>query len=83
MTEHPMVRWHKVHDVLPWNRKRVKAVLRGHDHGVVEVRTRGGVINPDVEQKALRGKGSNGGLTVFVYRIDKKLTAVIAQRVSS
>lgn len=79
--EHPMVRWHKVHEVLKWNRKRVKAVLRGLDGGIVEVRTRGAVINPDVEQKALRGKGNNNLMTVLVYRIDKKLTAVIAERV--
>ena len=78
---HAMVRWHKVHQVLGWNRKRVKAVLRGLDNGVVEVRTRGGVINPDVEQKAMRGKGENHRLTVFVYRIDSKLTAVIGERV--
>ena len=80
-TEHPMVRWHTVHDVIKWNRKKVKAALRGLDGGIVEVRTRGAVINPDVEQKALRGKGSNNQMTVLVYRIDKKLTAVIAERV--
>ncbi len=79
--EHPMVRWHTVHDVLKWNRKKVKAALRGLDGGIVEVRTRGGVINPDVEQKALRCKGSNNRMTVLVYRIDKKLTAVLAERV--
>ena len=80
MTEHPMVRWHKVYDVLPWNRKRVKAALRKLDHGIVEVRTRGRVINPDVEQKQLRGKGTNNRMTVLIYRIDQKLVAVIAER---
>ncbi len=79
--KHAMVRWHKVHEVLGWNRKRVKAALRGLDGGVVEVRTRGSVINPDVEQKAMRGKGDNHRLTVFVYRIDRKLTAVIGERI--
>jgi len=79
--DHAMVRWHEVHEVIGWNRKRVKAALRSFDHGVVEVRTRGGVINPDVEQRAMRGKGANHRLTVFVYRIDRKLTAVIAERI--
>ena len=79
--DHAMVRWHRVYEVMKWNRKRVKAALRGLDAGVVEVRTRGGVVNPDVEQKYLRGKGKNNKLTALIYRIDDQLTAVIAERV--
>lgn len=78
---HAMIRWHKVHEVMKWNRKKVKAALRTHQSGIVEIRTRGGVVNPDIEQKQLRCKGSNNQLTVFIYRIDKKITAIIAERV--
>jgi len=80
--EHPMIRWHRVHETIGWNRKRVKAALRKLDGGIVEVRTRGGVINPDDEQRALKGKGTNDRLTVFIYRIDQKLTTVIAERLT-
>ncbi len=79
-TPHPMVRWHRVVEVMGWNRKRVKAALRSVDAGVVEVRTRGGVINPDAEQKYLRGKGACNQITVMVYRIGDRICAVIAQR---
>lgn len=79
---HPMVRWHKVHEVMKWNRKRVKASLRSMSCGIVEVRTRGGVVDPDAEQKYLRGKGSNDSLTALIYRIDQRVMAIIAERVS-
>lgn len=79
---HPMVRWHRVEQVVKWNRKRVKAALRDLDVGVVEVRTRGGVINPDAEQKYFRGKGANDRMTVLIYRIDDRICAIIAERVA-
>ncbi len=79
--EHPMVRWHKVVDIIPWNRKKVKAILRAHGSGIVQVRTRDGLINTDIEQRELRGKGSNNSLTVFVYRIDQKRVTIIAQQI--
>jgi THUMP domain-like len=83
VVEHPMVRWHRVIEVVSWSRKRVKSVLRGLDSGIVEVRTRGGVVNTDVEQKQLRGKGSNHGLTVFVYRIGDRTQAIVCERVKA
>jgi len=82
-TAHPMVRWHRVVEVMGWNRKRVKAALRSVDAGVVEVRTRGGVINPDVEQKYLRCKGKNNRMTVMVYGIGDRICAVIGERIES
>lgn len=77
--DHPMIRWYRACEVINWNRKRVNAILRGLDGGVVEVRTRGGVIQPDIEQRALRGKGNNDQLSVLVYRIDGKVKAIIGE----
>ena len=81
LIDHAMVRWHRVVEVLPWNRKRVKSALRGIDTGIVEIRTRGGVINPDIEQRELRGKGSNNQVTVLIYRIDDRVMSIITERV--
>jgi THUMP domain-like len=78
---HPMMRWYRVIEVMGWNRKRVKAVLRGLDAGVIEVRTRGGAVNPDSEQRYLRGNGDNPRLSVLIYRIDRRILAITAERV--
>lgn len=79
--EHAMARWHRVVEVLPWNRKRVKSALRALDTGIVEIRTRGGVVNPDIEQRQLRGKGSNNHVTVLIYRIDDRVMSIVTERV--
>jgi hypothetical protein len=80
--ENPMIRWYRTIEVMPWNIKRVKPVLRSHDAGVVEVRTRGGVINPDEIQRSLRGEGHRPDLCVLVYRLGNRVIAIIAQQVS-
>jgi len=80
---HPMIRWHEVHEVQSWNRKKVKATLRAMDAGIVEVRTRAGVVNPDVEQKYLRGKGTDNQISVFIYRIDTRIQAIVTRRVDA
>ncbi|MBO6738676.1 MAG: hypothetical protein JJ916_02335 [Phycisphaerales bacterium] len=80
---HPMVRWYRTLEVLPWNVKRVKSVLRGLGCGVVEVRTRGGVVNPDQLQRKLRGDGERADLAVLVYRLGDRIVAIIAEQVRS
>ena len=77
---HGMVRWYRVLEVLPWNEKRVRGVLRGHDAGVVEIRTRGGVVNPDELQRRLRGDGTRSDLSVLVYRLGDRVVSVVAER---
>lgn len=78
---HPMVRWYRVLEVLTWNEKRVRAALRGYGHGLVEVRTRGGAVNPDTVQRALRGSGDRDDLSVLIYRLGDRVMAVIAEGV--
>jgi hypothetical protein len=78
-----MVRWYRTLEVLPWNVKRVKSVLRGLGCGVVEVRTRGGVVNPDQLQRKLRGDGERADLAVLVYRLGDRIVAIIAEQVRS
>lgn len=65
---------------LPWRVKKVKQWLREHDAGIVEVKTRGKAVDPDVAQQQLRGSGDQP-FTVFVLRIDKNVHAYICKRV--
>ncbi|QNN21979.1 hypothetical protein HED60_06735 [Planctomycetales bacterium ZRK34] len=67
---------------LPWhekNLKKIKAALREHDAGLVDVKTRGKAVDPDRFSPKLRQKG-NQHLTVFVLRMDQKHTAFITRR---
>ena len=81
----PWLAWFEVLDVLEWRRDRVKRALAAYDAGVVEVKTRAQVVDPDIEQKALRGSGGSL-LTVFVYRFDdgkqRSIKAIITRRCS-
>ena len=80
-TPHAMVRWYRVLETLPWNEKRVRAVLRDLGAGIVEIRTRAGVVNPDELQRRLRGDGDRQGLSVLVYRLGDRVVAVVAEPV--
>lgn len=77
--------WLVRYDVLasmPWRRKAVRAELRRLDAGVVAIKTRGKLVDPDAVQKELRGRG-DAALTVFVLRLGEKATAIIARRVDA
>lgn len=76
---HPMARWYGVLAVTPWSPKRVRGQLRSLGAGVVEVRTRGGVVDPDREQKRLRGDGDRDDLSVLIYRLGDRVMAIIAE----
>ncbi len=67
---------------LPYRTKKLREWLRAHDAGIVEVKTRGGVVNPDTVQRELRGQGTTP-FTVFVLRIDRQVEAWITRRVST
>lgn len=71
----------RVVERMVWNRKRVKGVLAGLGAGIVEVKTRGRVIDADAEQGALRGKGERS-MTVFVQRLFEggMVEAVVCER---
>lgn len=79
----PFVRWYRTLETLPWNPKSVRAALRALDAGIIEVRTRGGIVNTDETQRALRGSGGRADLSVFVYRFGDRVNAIIAQRLDA
>lgn len=68
---------------MAWNRKRVRTAVRAAGGGIVEVKTRGRVVDADAEARALRGDGDRV-LTVFVLRIGSEgVRAIIAERIRS
>ncbi|MCA9304129.1 MAG: hypothetical protein KC996_08410 [Phycisphaerales bacterium] len=76
---HPMTTAFAVLDTMPWNQSTLKNALRAHGAGVVEVKTRGQVVDSDSVQHALRGDGDRL-LTVFVLPIAGAVTAIITER---
>jgi hypothetical protein len=81
----PESTWFSVFEVLeqmPWRQDRVKQAITALDPGVVEVKTRDGVVDPDPIQRRLSGRGTRT-LTLFVLRCGRSETALITQRVTS
>jgi hypothetical protein len=64
---------------MPWSMDRVKSALAERGAGIVEVKTRGHALDPDVLQRRLRGSG-DALLTVFVLRFGDAINAIIARR---
>ena len=64
---------------MPWRPRKVKQWLTAHNAGVVEVKTRGGAVDPDEAQRVLRGQGKVP-FTVFVLRFGAKIQALITRR---
>ncbi len=69
----------RVIDAMPWRRKAVRARLRDLGAGLVTVKTRAKLVDPDALQKELRGTGDQP-LTVFVLRLGEKASAIITTR---
>ena len=79
--------WFNAFEVLACTALRMEKValaLKQHGGGEVEVKTRGGVVDPDVWQKKLQRPASdtNERLTVFAIRLGKKRVAFITRRVT-
>ncbi|RMH30463.1 MAG: class I SAM-dependent methyltransferase [Planctomycetota bacterium] len=72
----------RVLDVLPWNRRSVRARLRCLRAGIVTVKTRGGLLDADRLSRELRGDGP-ADLVLFVLPIDGRLRAIITDRLTN
>jgi len=64
-------------------REKIVVALQKNNAGEVEVKTRGGVVNPDRWQKQLQKPAcnSNERLTVFALRLEHRRVAIIARRI--
>jgi hypothetical protein len=72
----PWVRSYRVADVLPFNLKRLRALLRTRGVGRVTVKKRGSAIEPETLARQLRGPGPESAVVV-VTRVAGAPTALI------
>jgi hypothetical protein len=72
----PWVTSHRVDEVLPFNLKRLRALLRSRGVGRVVVKKRGSPIEPETLARRLRGPGA-GTATVVVTRVAGAPTALV------
>ncbi|MFD3520973.1 class I SAM-dependent methyltransferase [Streptomyces sp. NPDC058653] len=64
----PYATAYEITDVLPFNLKRLKALLRERDVGVLTVKKRGSPVEPEELRRKMRLKGRNSA-TVFLTRV--------------
>lgn len=76
----PWVNVFEVIEELPWNERRAAERLRALRAGIVEIKTRGGVVDPDPLQRRL-SSSEGEPLTLFVLRFGRALRAIITRRV--
>jgi hypothetical protein len=72
--------WFEVSDVLPFDLKRLKALLRQRGCGRLEIKKRGVPHDPEQIRRQLRVPGDNSA-TVFITRIGGGVTAIVARRI--
>jgi THUMP domain-like/Methyltransferase domain len=78
-TDSPWVSSYRVDEVLPFNLKKLKALLRTRGVGRVVVKKRGSPIEPETLARRLRGEGA-GTATVVVTRVAGVPTALVCDR---
>ncbi len=69
----------RVETLVPWRERDVRRWLARHDAGVVEVKTRDGVVDANDVARRLSGTGGER-FTVFVLRLGKRKVAVVGRR---
>ena len=77
--DHPMLTWFRVLDAFRYDERTAKAALASHGAGVVEVKTRDKLVDPDSVQRRLRGSGGET-LTLFVLRFGRERRGIVARR---
>jgi protein-L-isoaspartate O-methyltransferase len=75
-TDSPWVSSYRVDEVLPFNLKRLRTLLRTRGVGRVVVKKRGSAIEPETLARRLRGEGA-GTATVVVTRVAGTPTALV------
>ncbi|WP_016909741.1 THUMP-like domain-containing protein [Streptomyces xiaopingdaonensis] len=65
----PFATGYEIGDVLPFNLKRLRALLRERDVGNVTVKKRGSAVEPEELRRKLKLRGS-ASATVFLTRVD-------------
>lgn len=77
----PWLSSYRVEEVLPFNLKKLKALLRARGIGRVVVKKRGSPIEPETLARQLRGPGSDSAVVV-VTRVAGAPTVLVCERLS-
>lgn len=72
--------WFEITDVLPFDVKRLKALLRERRCGRLEIKKRGVPHDPETVRRQLRVPGENAA-TLFITRIGDAVVAILARRI--
>jgi SAM-dependent methyltransferase len=80
-TDSPWVSSYRVAEVLPFNLKKLKALLRARGVGRVVVKKRGSPLEPETLSRQLRGPGS-GSAVVVVTRVAEAPTVIVCDALS-
>jgi hypothetical protein len=78
----PWVSSYRVAEVLPFNLKKLKALLRARGVGRVVVKKRGSPIEPETLARQLRGPGT-GSAVVVVTRVAGAPTTLVCEPLSA
>ena len=76
----PALAWFEIQELLPFDIKRLKAVLRERGIGRLEIKKRGVDIDPAQLRRKLRVPGEESA-TLFLARQGKTITALLTRRV--
>ncbi|MGQ4511840.1 THUMP-like domain-containing protein [Streptomyces sp. DW26H14] len=79
LRETPFATAYEVTDVLPFNLKRLKALLREREVGILTVKKRGSAVEPEEFRRKLKLKGRNE-TTVFLTRVAGAPAMLLAHR---
>jgi len=77
--EHPALQTFRVIEVAPFDRRRIKRMLRAHNVGRLEVKKRGTHHDPAELQRVLSGKAGQP-TTLILAGVARRVTAVLARR---
>jgi hypothetical protein len=75
----PLLASFEVAELLPFDLKRVRSLLRARGIGRLEIKVRGVDLDPAEVRRRLQLKGDCEA-TLLVTRIDKRVTAILARR---
>jgi hypothetical protein len=74
----PWLKSYKIEQVLPFDRKQLKAYVKANDIGTLEIKKRGADITPEELRKELSPKGKNKA-TLIVTRIGDAHRAIFVE----
>jgi hypothetical protein len=78
---HPLLTTLAVSEVMPWDVRRLKRLLRERQIGRLEVKQRGTRHDPATVQRELKVPGDESA-TLVLFRRGKSIVAIVAQRVA-